>query len=380
MLSTLRGFVRNRQSKWLAKRFAASDSGTSTARTVFILPTRQGIYLALALLAMLLACINYSLSLAYAVVFLVFSLALGAMHRTHQNLLGLEWKVSLSPDETGEVPLLWAGDRHTAPLLLSLSHTRRVDKWGIAVMFSESNLGSEQSLTHLTHLTHLTQSPKNLSLPIPAAQRGALLVPRITLSTTYPLGLWRAWSYVYAELPQPAWVFAAPVSPMIEAIAESEQREPLSPEHAARSAVQSTSSAQDLSHIQSLPEHSAIATRSRYWPALARDIDAEKVFEAEAEPSPVPSPRVWFKLAEALKTAPTDPTAPIAPTTPLELTLSRLAASIELAHVQGWEYGLDLGQRTIAIAQGAAHRLACHKALAQYGLSEPAVTRQKAKK
>ena len=39
-----------------------------------------------------------------------------------------------------------------------------------------------------------------VELRIPAAQRGRMALGRITLDSTYPLGLWRAWAYVHFPL------------------------------------------------------------------------------------------------------------------------------------------------------------------------------------
>jgi hypothetical protein len=72
-------------------------------RRVFLLPTRAGLAFAAALLVMLLAAINYNLSLGYALVFLLGGVAVASIVHAFHNLLHL----SLRP---GRAEPVFAGD------------------------------------------------------------------------------------------------------------------------------------------------------------------------------------------------------------------------------------------------------------------------------
>ena len=63
---------------------------TLNRRRVYIVPTQPGFLFGMVLLAMLLASINYQLSLGYLFTFLVGAVGVVGMHRTHDVLLGLE--------------------------------------------------------------------------------------------------------------------------------------------------------------------------------------------------------------------------------------------------------------------------------------------------
>ena len=63
---------------------------TLVQRRIFILPTRQGYVFALTLLVMLLASINYQLSLGFILTFLLASMAGVAMLHTWRNLAHLK--------------------------------------------------------------------------------------------------------------------------------------------------------------------------------------------------------------------------------------------------------------------------------------------------
>src|SRR3972149_4595322 len=58
-------------------------------RRVYILPTRHGITFGLALLLMLICSINYTLSLGYALTFLLAGMGLVSMLHTYRNLAHL---------------------------------------------------------------------------------------------------------------------------------------------------------------------------------------------------------------------------------------------------------------------------------------------------
>jgi len=68
-------------------------------RRIFVLPTRFGLALALTLLIMLLTSINYTLSLGFALTFLIGSVAWISIHHAFRNLVGL----SITPGKADAV-------------------------------------------------------------------------------------------------------------------------------------------------------------------------------------------------------------------------------------------------------------------------------------
>ena len=61
----------------MQSRLPLTDSITLTQRNVYILPTRPGLMLALTLLVLLVASINYQLNLGYLLTFLLAGSAAG---------------------------------------------------------------------------------------------------------------------------------------------------------------------------------------------------------------------------------------------------------------------------------------------------------------
>lgn len=147
-------------------------------RRIFILPTRSGLFFAFTLAIMLIGAINYSLALGHALVFLLAGLGLTGMIHTFRNLFELH----IAP---GRCTPVFAGE--TAFFPLRLDNNRPSSR--LALEFAaQADLPVTASLGPLGSAI--------VSVPFAATQRGWLELPRIRLSSRYPLGLFVAWSYL----------------------------------------------------------------------------------------------------------------------------------------------------------------------------------------
>lgn len=163
-------------------------------RRIFVLPTRAGIGFALALVVMLVASINYNLSLGYGLVFLIAGIAVVSIMHAFRNLLGL----AIAP---GRAEPVFAGETARFHLRLRNDQPRRrpalrfIDE-GDAVLF---DLGPNS----------LEERP----LRRPALRRGWLPIGRVVLETRYPLGLIRAWSVLRPDARCLVWPAPEPSPP-----------------------------------------------------------------------------------------------------------------------------------------------------------------------
>jgi len=82
---------------WWEARHPRSETLTLTQRNVYILPTRAGYVFALTLVALLIASINYQLSLGYLLTFLLAGSGVVAMHVTHGTLRALSLHLRPAP-------------------------------------------------------------------------------------------------------------------------------------------------------------------------------------------------------------------------------------------------------------------------------------------
>lgn len=166
--------------------FGWQDDGLSPVRLdrrrIFILPSRGGMLFALTLVVMLLGAINYNLALGHALVFLLAGLCLVGMVHAFRNLHGLR----ITP---GRCAPVFAGE--TAEFTLLLDNDRPGTRYGL--LFE-----AEKGLAASASVKGLEQS--SVGVPVSANRRGWLALPRIRLSTRYPLGLFTAWSYLHPAM------------------------------------------------------------------------------------------------------------------------------------------------------------------------------------
>lgn len=153
-----------------------------TQRRVYVLPTRAGLAYAMALGVILLGAMNYNLSLGHALAFLLAGLGIVTILHTFRNLV----LVSIRP---GRCEPVFAGD--TAQFDLVLENRRPESRTSLRLF-----IGDEAPIE--VDIDALASTHARLN--VPARRRGWLPMPRVTIETTWPLGLIRAWSYAVPDL------------------------------------------------------------------------------------------------------------------------------------------------------------------------------------
>ena len=322
------GAVRQRWQAWWQARQPVADVHETTQRNVYIVPTWAGIAFCCTLGVLLLASINEQLSLGYALTFALTGAGLASMHTTHANLRGLQMDLK-SPEG------VHAGDEYALELLL---HNRGGARFGIAVSAQLESGATEPAWVDVPALGHAV-----LKLRLPATRRGLQALPRLIVTTRFPLGFFRAWSY-WRPASQ-VWVYpqAEVAPPPFPAQAEAGTGE-------AASTRQSTSGT-DFSGVRSYRRGDSL--KQILWRKSALALDhglAPWVRETE---SPL-ARDLWLDWRD---TQGRD----------VEPRLSRLTAWVLAAERAGQPYGLRLAGRELAPSLGAAHRQACLEALAGFG-------------
>jgi uncharacterized protein (DUF58 family) len=189
---------------WVARarqrafRVAPSDHEPVVLRhsRIYILPTRRGWALLATVVTMLVASLNYSLTLGIGVAFLLAGLLASALLHTFRNLAGIE-VTPLSASET------FAGGHVVFTLAL---HGGAVPRNAVTLTAADARaIGDVAPGEALT-----------LNLEALAPARGRQPLGRVTLSSNYPMGLWRGWAYVHfplAGIVYPAVEIGAPPLP-----------------------------------------------------------------------------------------------------------------------------------------------------------------------
>lgn len=315
--------LRQRLTHWLFRTGGAATSDVVLVqRRVFILPTRQGLVFGGTLALMLTASVNYNLSLGYVLTFLLAAMGFNSMLHTYRNLAKL--KIT-----AGSAQPVYAGEqaRFVVDIANAGAHARHA-------------IGLTGGAWEATYVDIPAGHSRLTGVSIAAPRRGLLRPGRLTLHTDYPLGLYRAWSYL--ELDMCCIVYPRLGPPGI----------PLPTSAAARRSgdVHGTGG-EDFGGLR--PYYAGDPPRHIAWKASAReDLLLTKQFVGHA------AARCWLDWHA------------LPPRLDVEERLSRLARWVVDAHAAGLAYGLRLPTLTLPPASGDAHRAQCLKALALFGLSD----------
>jgi len=177
---------------WVQQR-QGQDSRELTlhSRRIYILPTRAGLVFGAVIVILLISSMNFSNNMGFALTFLLTGIGLVCMHHCHRNLNGL--RICLSDTESG-----FAGTQVAFQLRLHNAATE--PRWQLAAGWDRA--GTE-------NLSIAANDSSTVMLTLPAADRGLIRAPRISISTSFPLGLFRAWCWLHIDAAAVVWPRAA---------------------------------------------------------------------------------------------------------------------------------------------------------------------------
>ena len=289
---------------------------TLVQRRIFILPTRQGYFFAFTLLVLLVASINYQLSLGFLLTFMLGGMAGVAMLHTWRNLAHLR----LRP---GRCDPVFAGDTATFSITIE---TPAKTRFSIAVRRRDETA---------VYANVAAGEVAAIHLPVVASRRGLERCGRLEVFTRYPVGLFHAWSYVDFDL-------GVLVYPRPDPSAGSP------PEHSRGAAAEGIPVAGDEEFNMLRAYRAGDAPKLIAWKALAREQGLlTKEFSAMA------SSELWLDWDEARGAD-------------IEARLSVLAHWVLQAEDFGQSFGLRLPGIEIPPNRGEAHRTRCLEALALF--------------
>lgn len=318
-LRPLQQFYRASWSRWLQRRIPAADQTQLSQRSIFVLPSRFGVTFLLLALAIYLLGTNYENNLVQLVSFLMLSMLFSAILHSFRNLSGLV--VQALPTADGRVG-------ESAGFAVKLSGSGR--RCALRLQFpGQTPLRAS-----------MCDKPLMVEVPFLAEQRGRLKPGRICISSHYPLGLVRSWTYL--DLNQATVIYPKPVTCHYQL-----QGTPLSEDQGEPASEQP---GQDqFSHLKAYRVGESL--RQVAWKQVAQGRGmVSKSFEREQTPDN------WLGLASV-------------DGTDLEMRLSQLAYAVETLGGAGQVFGLVLGGMQIPPGQGREHVRSCLRSLALYAPS-----------
>lgn len=316
MRSRLRQFYQKRWQSWLSRRIPRETQVTLNQRRIFIFLTRQGGLAGLVIAALFVGGINYANNLLLSISFFLASLFVIAIHHTYANLSGLRiTALTASPAFVGE----------DARFLLRLDDVREREH--------ESLLLEWDGVAVEVEWVNATQE---VAVALPARKRGWLRPPRLKISTTYPLGLLRAWTWLDLDMAAIVYPHPEPSATMPAGAGRDGEGE-----------RQRKRGHEDFDGLKDFTPGDPLAHVS--WKHLARGRGLlTKTYASEEAGSDMLD---WDAL----------------PGLPIETRLSRLAWWVVMLAQQNHAFGLRLPGTEIPAGLGIEQRDSCLRALALFG-------------
>ena len=288
-------------------------------RSIYLLPTREGLWFGATVFVLLLAAVNYGNGLAYAVTFLLAAFATLSSAQGQRNLLGLVVHEGLPRPAFAGSPV---GFR------VILANPTDTPRLGVTIT-------GHPGPPIVVDLAPREQ--RGIEIPWPTTQRGAVPAPLLRISSRYPFGLLRVFSRRIA-LEDMAIVYPRPArfAPLPPGYA--------SDDHDTDAAVHHGGGGGDFAGFADY--RPGENPRHIHWRAMAAGKGLlVKRFAGLAERE------IWLTLDASL-----DP----------EEGLQRLCRQSLDAEKGGYRYGLALDLARTPPGAGAAHLEHCLKSLALY--------------
>lgn len=327
MIST----VRKRFRQWWQSRLPLTDTWTLTQRNVYILPTRAGWMLAITLLVLLIASINYQLNLGYLLTFMLAGAAVVGMHVTHGNLRGLTMHLIAGRGDSMSgnnfIGHIFAGS--TAQVEVRLSHQRKSQRPSIGLALLD-----EAHAPHWAWADVPAQGASVVNVAFKAERRGFYRVPDLQAETRYPLGTFRVWTVWRPK--SEVLVYPAP-----------ELHAPPLPAGEPRSGGGGSARAQQNGELDGVRAYRrGDPLKLVVWKKAAKSDELVSRDTQQAQRY-----ELWLDYA-------------VCGMTEHEAKLSRLTAWVLSADKLGSDFGLRIPGREIKPSSGEAHKRACLEALA----------------
>lgn len=327
MFRSLTQYAENRFRAWVRKR--QGDDGarvTLNRKRIYILPSKAGLVFAGMVFIMLLAAMNYSNSLGFALTFLLASLGFLAMHQCHATLDALHV-------EAAHAPPVFAGQQAVFNLLIK--NQRSTPRFALLLQ-TGTPPATTSDFVDLPGADGHNSAEGQLRFAIPAQRRGYLEPGRLQLNSRHPFGLFRAWTWLH--MPLTCLVYPAPAA---------ESATPPPQGGTSGHQLAEATGQDDFSGLRSYQKGDS--PRHIAWQAYARERGLQvKQFSGQRGNLHWLD---WDSLPRSM---------------PMEMRLSVLCRQVLDAHGQSDTYGLRLPGTQLQPAQGNAHKHRCLKALALF--------------
>lgn len=167
----------NRFDNFIEQRLLVANSVVTHHKRTYILPNRFGYLLLIIILLMLIAATNYQNSLAFVLTFMLIAIGHNTLVITYRNLLNLQ--TTILPTKP-----IYLGQSLHIPVKVQSLNSR--DHFSVGI-------GHHKKIQQLLNLP--SGKVVQTEIEYQPTKRGWFKPERFYLATTYPLGVFRVWSW-----------------------------------------------------------------------------------------------------------------------------------------------------------------------------------------
>lgn len=178
--------------KWVRKRNQSGNPQSVHSRNLYVLPSGFGWVYGVVVLAIFLGAINSQISTVFYMAFLLAVIGIVSAWEAHANLKNLSFRLINVEDSSQGTP---------ARMTIIIQPNNKL-RWGI-----EFQIAAQPK----TRLERIPPEGLQFVIPVETTERGYFLVPVIVISSLYPFGIFRVWSYAYFD--DHYYVYPQPVDP-----------------------------------------------------------------------------------------------------------------------------------------------------------------------
>ncbi len=321
-MTFLKGKLLHFYQNWINSRTKLSSHVLLTQKNIYIFPNKIGLLFFALIILMFVNGINYQNNLIFTLSALLFSLFFTAIVATYQTMSGLIIR-------SAQCRNVFVGE--SLSLNLIFEHNDKYSKEGFHLGFSRQE---SIALAYVEATSHV-------QLPFAPQQRGYLQAPKITLFTSYPLGLLTSWTWMRLD-------FKALVYPKVISVPFQYVSETADSQHEKHKKV--SVGVDDFMGFKSYQPGDSL--KNIAWRHYAKsDVLLSKEFH---QPAGADHTLDWHATHGDI-----------------ERRLSILCGWVLKSHEENRRYGLSLPSQKIAASKGDEHKYACLKALALYGKEKP---------
>jgi uncharacterized protein (DUF58 family) len=166
--------------EWVKKRNRLGNPQTLNSRNLYILPSGFGWAYALVVFILFLGAINYQINTIFLMTFLLAIIGMVSAWEAHENLKYLSFQLIAIEDAQQGTP---------AKVNLLIQANNKI-RFGM-----DFQIASQPK----TRLEKIPAEGLQFIMPIETDTRGYFLLPPIVISSLYPFGIFKVWSYAYFE-------------------------------------------------------------------------------------------------------------------------------------------------------------------------------------